>query len=243
MEPEALKRRIAENLAGVQARVAQAAAGRSVTLICVTKYAQDDWVAALLQAGATDLAENLLPRGAERFTELRTRGACFTRHLIGAQQSRKIKLIPGNFDWLQALDRMDSAPELEQLLLEKELSLNVLVQINIGREAAKHGFMPEEAEDVCGRILERFTALRLRGLMAIPPWPSAYPSPAAFERETRLHFRQMAELFDTIRRNHPSAPLLDTLSLGMSQDFVWAIEEGATMVRVGSALFEGLLEG
>lgn len=240
MEPASIKRRVAENYASVKAKIAAAAAGRTIILVCVTKYAQDAWVEALLEAGAMDLAENLLPRAAERFTGLQAQGHHFVRHLIGAQQSRKIKLIPGNFDWLQALDRIDSAQELEHLLQQQGLELDVLVQVNVGREAAKHGFMPDEAEDACGRILERFTALRLRGLMAIPPWPEAYDSAAAFERESRRYFHQMAGLFDRIRLNHPGASLLDTLSLGMSQDYVWAIEEGATMVRVGSALFEGL---
>jgi PLP dependent protein len=240
VEPGALQSRVADNLACVQANIAQATTSHLVTLVCVTKYAQDDWVTALLEAGATDLAENLLPRASERFTALKAQGYKFTRHLIGAQQSRKVKFIAGQFDWLQALDRMDCASELEQLLILNQQRLDVLVQINIGREETKHGFMPEEAEDVCGRVLEHFTALRLRGLMAIPPWPSAYPNRAAFERETRIHFRQMSELFARIRHSFPGAPLLDTLSLGMSQDYVWAIEEGATMVRVGSALFEGL---
>jgi pyridoxal phosphate enzyme (YggS family) len=235
-----LRRRVAENYARVQDGIANAAKGRAVTLVCVTKYAQDQWVDALLDAGATNLAENILPRGAERFDGLYAAGWRFTRHLIGAQQSRKLRMIPGHFDWLQALDRMDSAIALDGCIAETSTALEVVVQVNIAREESKHGFLPEEAEEACARTLERCPRLSLRGLMAIPPWPSAYISAAEFERGTRMHFRQMYELFARIRSNHPGAPRLDTLSLGMSQDYVWAIEEGATMVRVGSALFEGL---
>jgi hypothetical protein len=240
VDPAALRRRVAENLARVQANIAAAANGRAVALVCVTKYAQDAWVDALLDAGATGLAENQLPRAVERFEGLYASGRRFSRHLVGAQQSRKVRLIPGHFDWLQALDRMDSALALDGYLADLSLTLEVLLQVNIAREETKHGLMPEEAEDACARTLERCPRLNLRGLMAIPPWPSAYVSSTAFERGTRTHFRQMYELFARIRRNHPGAPQLDTLSLGMSQDYVWAIEEGATMVRVGSALFEGL---
>jgi PLP dependent protein len=241
MDAATQRRRVADNYARVQASVAGAAQGRTVALVCVTKYAQDAWVDGLLDAGATDLAENLLPGGAARFDGLYASGRRFTRHLIGAQQSRKLRLIPGHFDWLQALDKMDSALALDGGLAESSTTLEVLLQVNIAREESKHGFMPEEVEDACGRTLEHCPQLNLRGLMAIPPWPSAYISQAEFEHGTRMHFRQMYELFARIRGSiHPGASQLDTLSLGMSQDYVWAIEEGATMVRVGSALFEGL---
>jgi PLP dependent protein len=240
MDAATQRRRVAENYARVRAAIADAAPGRAVTMVCVTKYAQDEWVESLLDVGATDLAENRLPDGAVRFDDLYASGRRFSRHLVGAQQSRKLKLIPGHFDWLQALDRMDSALALAGYLAESSITLEVLLQVNIAREESKHGFMPEEVEDACALTLERYPQLSLRGLMAIPPSPSAYISRAEFERGSRMHFRQMYELFARIRNNHPSAPQLDTLSLGMSQDYVWAIEEGATMVRVGSALFEGL---
>lgn len=240
MEPAALKRRVADNLARVRQSIADAAHGRSITLVCVTKYAQDAWVVALLDAGATDLAENLLPRASERFADLFAQGYRFTRHLIGAQQSRKLKYIPGNFDWLQALDRVDSAQTLERELEQTDCTLDVLIQVNVASEEQKHGVLLEETETACAYVVENCRRLRLRGLMAIPPWPDAYGSTGEFERGTRLYFRQMYELFARIRNNYPGVPLLDTLSLGMSQDYSWAIAEGATMVRVGSALFEGL---
>jgi PLP dependent protein len=240
MDAAALKRRVADNLARVQANIAAAAQSREITLVCVTKYAEPFWMEALLEAGATDLAENLLPRAGERFSSLYDSGYRFTRHLIGAQQSRKLALIPGRFDWLQALDRMDSAQALAGYLSSAKATLEVLLQVNIAREEQKHGFMPEEIDDIFGSLCERFRVLRLRGLMAIPPGPAIYSSDTAFERETRIHFRQTYELFAKIRRNYPNAAEWNTLSLGMSQDYTWAIAEGATMVRVGSALFEGL---
>jgi len=240
MDARAVSRRVAANLAAVQDNIARAAAGRDITLVCVTKYATNEWVQALLDAGATDLAENLLPRAAERFDQLWATGRRFTRHLIGAPQSRKIKLIPGHFDWVQAVDRLKTALKLNEYLAEREERLRVLLEINIAREEQKAGVLPEETAEVFSQIREQCPQLELRGLMGIPPWPDAYPGMPEFERSTREYFRQIRQLFAKMRELFPDAPDVDTLSLGMSQDYVWAIEEGATMVRVGSALFEGL---
>lgn len=240
MEPQQTLSIVSANLLRVRENIATAARERDVRLICVSKYAQDEWVDALLDAGATELAENLLPRAAERFDALLAAGRRFTRHLIGAQQSRKLKLIPGHFDWLQALDRWKTAELLEEELAAADLMLDVLVEVNISLEPQKHGVTPDEAPAVCERIAAECPHMRLRGLMAVPPWPDAYASQGEFERGTRGYFRQMREMFDTMPARL-SAPLeWDTLSLGMSQDYIWAVEEGATMVRVGSALFEGL---
>ncbi|MCH7472051.1 YggS family pyridoxal phosphate-dependent enzyme [bacterium] len=232
-------RRVAENFQRVSGRIADAASGRTVKLVCVTKYARDEWIPALLRAGATDLAENLLPRAAERFDELFAQGHRFTRHLVGAPQSRKVKLIPGHFDWLQALDRFKTAQKLNSYLADTGQSLNVLLQVNIASEPQKQGVLPGDAVEAFSRIEDQCQALELRGLMAIPPWPDAYDDFAAFERGSRGYFRQMRELFDTICKLYRGRTGVDTLSLGMSQDYTWAVEEGATMVRVGSALFEG----
>jgi PLP dependent protein len=240
MDQAALTRRIAENLAGVQARIDDAAQGREVTLCCVTKYAQTPWVEALLEAGASHLAENLLPNACERFTALRDGGYSFTRHLIGAQQSRKLKLVPGQFDVFQAVDRLKTAELLQQELVAQGAGLDVLIEVNIAREAQKHGVLESELPELLEMIETRGQAMRLRGLMAVPPWPQAYPSAAEYEQGTRRCFQELKRLFDTIGGKLRSAALWDSLSMGMSQDFTWAIAEGATIVRVGSALFEGL---
>jgi len=231
---------IKANLARVRENIAAAAAGREVALICVTKYAQDEWVKALLDAGAEHLAENLLPKAAERFSQLFRSGYQFTRHLIGAQQSRKLKLIPGQFDLFQAVDRLKVARMLNGYLLEAGEHLDVLLEINIAREEQKHGFEPDGVLETADQLAAECPALNIRGLMAVPPWPDAYADGAEFERETRSYFRQMRSLFDRISADCPALTGLDTLSLGMSQDYVWAVEEGATMVRVGSALFAGI---
>jgi len=240
MDPQLTLRLVSANLARVRENLHKAAQDREVSLVCVTKYAQDEWVDALLDAGATDLAENLLPRAGERFAALFAAGRRFTRHLIGAQQSRKIKLIPDSFDWLQAVDSLKTAHLLEQELAERGLTINALLQVNIGLEPQKHGVAPDEAPAICAQLAAECPHMQLRGLMAVPPWPDAYPGMNDFERGTRGCFRQMRELFDTMPARFGALPAWDTLSLGMSLDYIWAVEEGATMVRVGGALFEGL---
>ncbi|MBN2083210.1 YggS family pyridoxal phosphate-dependent enzyme [bacterium] len=240
MDTTSWQGQIKANLDRVRENIAAAAAGREVALICVTKYAQDAWVEALLDAGAEQLAENLLPRGAERFARLFESGYRFTRHLIGAQQSKKLKLIPGQFDLFQAVDREKVATLLNEHLQAAGAELDVLLEINIAGEEQKHGFGADGAVETAARLAAECPALSIRGLMAVPPWPDAYADDAEFERETRTYFRQMRSLFDRMSADCPALTGLDTLSLGMSQDYVWAVEEGATMVRVGSALFAGI---
>jgi pyridoxal phosphate enzyme (YggS family) len=239
VEQHQLRSRIADNFGRIRAQIDNASQGRQVTLVCVTKYAELPSVEALLEAGATALGENRLPAGGERFEALRAAGYHFDRHLLGPPQSRKLKLVPGSFDMLQALDGMDSAEQLSALCVAAVETLDVLLQVNIGAEPQKHGLTPAELDAASETVASRCPGLSLRGLMAIPPGPAFYGSAIEFERGTRECFRQMRGLFDRISAQRHS-PQWDTLSLGMSHDYSWAIAEGATMVRIGSALFEGV---
>ncbi len=235
-----INERVAQNLRVVTGAVNKAASGRKVTVVCVTKYARGEWVDALLLAGAKHLGENLLPKGAVKFDALQADGQEFARHLIGPPQSRKVNLIPRSFDWVQAIDRLKIAGLLDSNVRDQGETINGLLQVNIAEEESKHGLPPDQVIEVFSEIRERFSSIKLRGLMAIPPGPTAYKNPQQFESGTRKYFAEMKELFDKLQRIYPDSPKVDTLSLGMSHDYVWAIEEGATMVRVGSALYEGL---
>jgi pyridoxal phosphate enzyme (YggS family) len=163
--------------------------------------------------------------------------------LIGAQQSRKLKLVPGAFDWYQALDSIDHADLLNRYCAEQSLGIDVLLQVNIGAEEQKRGISPGRTIEAADWITQNCPSLTLRGLMAIPPGPDHYDSHLSFERGTRAHFAALREMFAKISRAAKAAEgekAFDTLSMGMSQDYIWALKEGATMVRLGSALFEGL---
>jgi hypothetical protein len=236
-----LRQTIAQNYERVRESIASAADGREIRLVAITKYARPEWVPPLIEAGATELGENLLPQAAERFADFEAAGLRFTRHLVGPPQGRKVKLIPGNFDMVQAVERMKTAQRLEAALAQDGSGpMDILLQVNIGGEDQKSGLSPAETPERAAEIAAEYPHLRLRGLMAIPPAPDAYTSEQEFERGTRSCFRQMREIFDRIAASQRSTGTVDILSLGMSADYVWAIEEGATMVRVGSALFADL---
>jgi pyridoxal phosphate enzyme (YggS family) len=147
-------------------------------------------------------------------------------HLVGHLQSNKAALAADLFDWVQTVDRAKLANALAAARDPARAPLNVLLQVNIDAEPGKHGCAPDEVSALAAMIAAQ-PRLALRGLMAIPaPFPDA-------ERR-RDAFRRMRVLFDALRAAHPQA---DTLSMGMSDDAVPAVAEGATMVRVGTALF------
>jgi PLP dependent protein len=147
-------------------------------------------------------------------------------HLIGHLQSNKSKEAAQVFDWVQTVDRTKLVKALAAHRPAERPPLNVLIQVNIDDEASKHGCRPDEVETLAAAIAAE-SRLRLRGLMAIPA-----PEPDMERR--RLAFLHMRALFDTLAARYLS---VDTLSMGMSEDYALAIAEGATMVRIGSALF------
>lgn len=147
-------------------------------------------------------------------------------HLIGHLQSNKARDAAAAFDWVQTVDRPKLVEALARHRAPGQTPLNVLIQVNIDDEASKHGCRPDDIDALAADIAGR-PELRLRGLMAIPA-----PDPDMGRRRTA--FRRMRELFDALAARHAG---VDTLSMGMSEDYAVAIAEGATMVRIGSALF------
>ncbi|MDQ3023468.1 MAG: YggS family pyridoxal phosphate-dependent enzyme [bacterium] len=222
----------------MRATVADAGHGRDVTLVCVTKYASLEHTAALASAGGQHLGENLLPAGALKFAALREQGLNFTAHMLGPLQSRKAVLCAQTCNWYQALERIEIAQKIEDELSRVGRRMDTLIQLHVGGEDRKHGISQIQLESFIEQVAA-LTHLRIRGLMCIPPGPSCFLSPAVYEAQTRKAFRQMASLFARMRTGYAELPI-DTLSMGMSGDYRWAIEEGATMVRIGRALFEGL---
>ena len=147
-------------------------------------------------------------------------------HLIGHLQSNKAREAAAAFDWVHTVDRIKLVEALAKHRAPGQAPLNVLIQVNIDDESGKHGCRPEEIDALADAIAAQ-PQLALRGLMAIPA-----PDPDMGLR--RAAFRQMRALFDALAARHVG---VDTLSMGMSEDYALAIAEGATMVRIGSALF------
>lgn len=205
---------------------ASRAAARPVParLLAVSKTRGADEVASLADAGQRAFGENYVQEALPKIRALRGRGLEW--HLIGHLQSNKAEAAAVAFDWVQTVDRPKLVAALARHRPAHMPPLDVLIQVNIDDEASKHGCAPGEVDALADAIAAQ-PRLRLRGLMAIP-------APAPDMAARRAAFRAMAALFHALAARLPG---IDTLSMGMSEDFVPAIEEGATMVRVGSALF------
>ena len=202
-------------------------AGRpSPRLLAVSKRQAADAVAELAGQGQRAFGENYVQEAIAKQDALGGAATALEWHLIGHLQSNKAALAAERFEWVQTVDRVKLVPLLARHRPAARGSLNVLIQVNIDDEASKHGCRPEDIDAIATAIAAE-PQLRLRGLMAIP-------APLPDQRRRRAAFARMRALFDALVVRHPD---IDTLSMGMSEDLELAIAEGATMVRVGTALF------
>ncbi len=218
------REQIEENLGTVRGRMA-AAAGRAgrrpgeVKLVAVTKSVGLDEILTLSGMGVTDMGEN---RPETSVDKLRAMAGKVCRHMIGNLQSRKVRGAVDLFDRIDAVDRIEMAEALERRCAEVGRIMPVLIEVNVSGEASKHGFQSKEVS----RVLDAIAAmphLRVEGLMTMAP---AVENP----EEIRPVFRTLRVLAQT--------HALSVVSMGMSDDFEVAIEEGSTEVRIGSALFK-----
>lgn len=219
----------AERLMAIQARIREAErqSGRpegSVGLVAVSKTFTAEAIRELAEAGQRRFGESYLGEALEKIEALRDLGLEW--HFIGPIQSNKTRGIATHFAWVHGVDRVRIAARLNEQRPPDLPPLQVCVQINISGEATKSGVPPEEASGLIREIVD-MPRLRLRGLMAIP-------APATEVHESRAPFRQLRELLLELKADWPG---LDTLSMGMSDDFEEAIAEGATLIRIGSAIF------
>ena len=212
--------------AQIRARIDKAAqaAGHRAHLLAVSKTKPAAAIRELAAQGQRAFGENRVQEALAKQRELTDLDLEW--HLIGPLQSNKCREAALHFDWLQSLDREKLLEPLNRFRPADAPPLSVLVQVNVDAEASKSGCAPE-AVPALARTIAQFPRLRLRGLMAIPE-PHADPA------QRRAAFARMRALFDALQADHPD---IDTLSMGMSEDFELAIAEGATLVRIGSALF------
>ena len=223
------ERGIAARLAAVRERIARAAtaAGRDpagIRLVGVSKLQPVSAIQAALAAGLEDLGENFVQEALEKMDALGPVPARW--HFIGALQSNKTAAVAARFDWVHGVDRLKLAERLARQRPAERPPLNVCVQVHVGGEASKGGAEPAEVEALAHAIAA-LPGLRLRGLMAVPP-PETDPA------RQRAWCRELAELYQRLRAGGLG---LDTLSMGMSDDLEAAVAEGATMVRIGTAIF------
>lgn len=217
---------IAANLQAVRRRISEALQGdrREVTLVAVSKQRGPEAVREALRAGCRDFGESYVQEAAPKVDALAGSGIVW--HFIGHLQTNKARDIAGRFDWVHGIDRVKAAAALSKARPEGLGDLNVCVQVNISGEATKGGVAPGEAAALA-REVAAMPRLRLRGLMGMA-------SPTDDRARQRGEFARLRHAFEGLVAAGLS---VDTLSMGMSDDFEAAVAEGATLVRVGTAIF------
>lgn len=226
--------RISENLRAVQDQIAAACrrAGRAadeVALVAVTKYAELDWVRELIPLGVNQLGESrpqqLIARAAELSSQIQW-------HMIGHLQRNKAEGVLPIAALIHSVDSLRLFDHLAKIARSYDHPPRVLLEVNVSGEASKDGFSVDDLQSAWKRMRD-CDSLEIAGLMTMAPLED---NPEA----ARPVFRQLKELRDQLRSNSDGRFAMNELSMGMSGDFEVAIEEGATLVRIGSRLFEGL---
>ena len=220
---------IADRIQSVQAKIVAAAARTAVvappmTLIAVTKHHPAEAVEAVAAAGILDVGENRVQEALEKSAQVT---ANLRWHLIGPLQRNKVRRALGLFGTVHAVD----SPRLLDAMGATEQALDIFLQVNVSGELSKGGVVPADAADLL-RHTQKWQQLRVLGLMTMAPYDENPES-------SRPHFRALRELRDDLNRAG-AAPPMECLSMGMSGDYEVAVEEGATHVRIGSAIMAGI---
>ena len=224
---------VKNSLVKVQQQITQAAiqSGRTpeeIQLIAVSKTKSVELIKEALAAKQTAFGENRIQEVLGKI-EVLGKSDQVEWHLIGHLQKNKVKYCPGNFQWIHSIESAELANKLESRCAFTNKNINVLIQVNLSREESKSGL--QEWDDIL-RVAEAISAgkwLKLRGLMTIP-------APNLGELKTRKIYEQIRKWRDKMRHELDS-PEITELSMGMTADYHWAIQEGATMIRVGTAIF------
>jgi pyridoxal phosphate enzyme (YggS family) len=196
----------------------------TVKLLAVSKTFPASALCEAFEAGQNEFGESYMQEALSKIATLRDLAIVW--HFIGPVQSNKTRDIAENFAWVHGVDRLKIAQRLSDQRPADKPALNVCLQVNVSGEASKSGVAPQEVAELA-REVAKLPRLKLRGLMAIP-------APADDEAAQRKPFAQLRELSQEIVSQ---GNVLDTLSMGMSHDFVAAIKEGATIIRIGTAIF------
>lgn len=225
---------ISRNLANIRHHINQVAdqAGRladEITLVAVSKRRTLDEVKLAIEAGQKDFGENTIQDALTKIPELEATGSRW--HFIGHLQSKKAKLIPGNFHWIHSVDSLKLAQKISHAMEDSSVDrpLNCLIQVNVAAEASKFGLNRDDVVPFIERLLSlELRGLRWRGLMTI--------GVQGDDKHTRVAFIGLRHLLEQCQHEYALTDF-NQLSMGMSNDYSIAIEEGATMIRVGTAIF------
>ena len=213
----------AENFRAILTEIEQARKREEIILVAVTKNHGVEKMQEVIDAGAKHIGENRVQEAAEKFQTLNRE---VTRHLIGHLQTNKVKAAVKLFDVIQSVDSQHLAAALDKAAAQLDKVQDILIQVNLAREPQKSGALPEDLNALIN-FVEGSKNLRLRGLMMIAPnFPDV--------EEVRPLFKKMRELFDELKTSRKH---FDFLSMGMTHDYKAAVEEGANLIRIGTAIF------
>lgn len=219
------------NIKNIQKNIADTLnqAGRTdeVTLIGVTKTVSSEMAAEALDSGVLDLGENKVQELNKKYEVL---GKKARWHLIGTLQTNKVKYIINKTTLIHSLDRLSLAEEIDKRARQNNIVVDCLIQVNISLEDTKHGLLKEDVPLFIKEVSEKFKNIKVRGLMGMAPFEEN-------PEDARPYFREMKALFENIKSLNLENVDLKYLSMGMTNDYRVAIEEGSNMVRVGTAIF------
>lgn len=220
-----------DNYNRIKCNVCEAAikAGRNpddVRLMCVTKTVEAEYINPVLDLGADLIGENRVQEYLGKKDALHLDKV--EKHLIGHLQTNKVRQIVGEVDMIESVDSIKLAKEISKESLKKDITTNILVEVNVGKEDSKSGIFIEGLEELLCEIAE-LPSIKIKGLMTIPP--------ICDENEVRKYFSSMHKAFEDIKAKGLSNVDMEILSMGMSGDYEPAILEGSNIVRVGSAIF------
>ncbi|MDD4861959.1 MAG: YggS family pyridoxal phosphate-dependent enzyme [Smithellaceae bacterium] len=222
---------IKTNILNIRKRIATAAtrAGRdsgTIQLMAVSKTVEPDRIRQALDAGITLLGENYVQEAREKIPAV---GRPAVWHMIGHLQTNKVKYVVNLFDWIHSVDRLELARELDKRAGQNNRKLNALIEVNVSDEASKNGAVPQQVLELV-RQISILPNLSVRGLMTMPPYSDD-------PENSRPYFIALRRLRDEIVSAAVPGISMTELSMGMTDDFEVAIEEGATIIRVGRAIF------
>ena len=222
---------IEKNLKEVMRRIGESAKAafrnpEDILLVGVTKTRTAEEINAAIDAGLTDIGENKVQELISKYDFVKP---C-RWHMIGHLQTNKVKYIVDKVVMIHSVDSTNLASEINKRCKNKKITMDILIQINLGMEEAKGGVSPREAEPLICEILEKCENVTVKGLMIIPPASEDI-------NVTKGYFRELKQLFDSLQSMGNERLALQYLSMGMSQDYEEAVLEGANIVRVGTSIF------
>ncbi|WP_028830039.1 YggS family pyridoxal phosphate-dependent enzyme [Proteocatella sphenisci] len=198
-----------------------------VELIAVTKTVESDKINEVIDLGTNNIGENKVQEIQRKYSEINTD---VNWHLIGTLQTNKVKYIADKIYMIHSLDRVELAKEIDKQAKKHNRTINCLIQVKLSEEDTKHGTEIEDVMELVKQIAKEYSNIKICGLMGMAPY---------FEdsENARPYFKKLRSIFDEIKSMNISGVNMQHLSMGMSNDYEIAIEEGATFVRVGTAIF------